>query len=352
MQRSVLAGALAAALAMTPSLATAQSTANAADMATIAKYDANKNGVLDASELAAKSADEAKAAALAGGVVHMNPFEVVDQTDNSFVSSSVGTGGRLVLDLKDVPAAYFTINRAMIEALGITDVNEAATWAPGQSFDPGQGLGNTDGQYGRFQQRGFTQLLTPNSTNSSGASTGVMRNFYQNQFSGNQDSYAVETFDFGQGANGVLFSGSQSMGQFQASAGAAGLAGVTSVQTKKARFDRSLTTVSAEFGAWDYRRFTLDHNRPITDRLGIRLNLVDLDSHGYLAHRENLKRGATITARWQITPTTDLTVDLSTDKSMVHSVVLPSESFSGWDGKTVARGLIDSTMALSSTLGS
>src|SRR4051812_25758218 len=162
MQRGALACALAAALAMTSSLAIAQTTAPAVSAATLAKYDVNKNGTLDATEIAAMNADEAKAAALAGGVVHMNPFEVVDQTDNSFITSSVGTGGRLVLDLKDVPAAYFTINRAMIDALGITDINEAATWAPGQSFDAGGSLGNADGQQATFTQRGITNILTPN----------------------------------------------------------------------------------------------------------------------------------------------------------------------------------------------
>src|SRR4051812_48140829 len=55
----------------------------------------------------------------------MNPFEVVEAKDSSFTTSSVGTGGRLVLDLKDVPASYVVINRAFIDALGITDMNEA-----------------------------------------------------------------------------------------------------------------------------------------------------------------------------------------------------------------------------------
>src|SRR5262245_16834134 len=62
------------------------------------------------------------AAAGSSAAITMNPFEVTEQKDNSFVTNSVGTGGRLVLDLKDVPAAYYSINRAMIEALGITDI--------------------------------------------------------------------------------------------------------------------------------------------------------------------------------------------------------------------------------------
>ena len=285
------------------------------------------------------------AAASTAETVKLNPFDVTEAVDDSFNTSTVGTGGRMVLDLKDVPAQYSVINRAFIDALGITDINEAASWAPGQSFNPGNGLGDSDGQFGRFQQRGLTQLTTPNSTNSSGSSTGAQRNFFQNSAAGTQDAYSVESFDFGQGPNGILFGGAQSTGQFQASAGAAGLAGVQSTQTKKARLDRAQTTVSAEIGAWNYRRVTLDHNRPITDRIGVRINMVNLDAHGYVDHKENQKRGLDIASTFRLSNTADLTLELSYDKSNQHNPIVPVENISGWDGFTVGRGLIDSTMA-------
>jgi len=284
------------------------------------------------------------AAASASETIRLTPFEVSEAVDDSFNTSTVGTGGRLVLDLKDVPAQYSVINRAFIDALGITDINEAAGWAPGQSFNEGNTLGDTDGQYGRFQQRGFTQLTTPNSTNSSGSSTGAQRNFFQNSAAGNQDAYAVESFDFGQGPNGILFGGAQSTGQYQASATAAGLAGVQSTQTKKARLDRSQTTISMELGAFDYRRFTIDYNRPITERIGIRINAVQKDAHGYIDHKEDQKNGLTITTTIRLTNTTDFSLDLSYDKSNVHNPTPMVENVSGWDGLTVGRGLIDSTM--------
>ncbi len=284
------------------------------------------------------------AASSSAETVKLNPFDVTEAVDDSFNTSTVGTGGRMVLELKDVPAQYSVINRAFIDALGITDINEAASWAPGQSFNPGSGLGDSDGQFGRFQQRGLTQLTTPNSTNSSGSSTGAQKNFFQNSAAGTQDAYSVESFDFGQGPNGILFGGAQSTGQFQASAGAAGLAGVQSTQTKKARLDRAQTSISAEIGAYDYRRITIDYNRPLTERIGIRINTVDLDSHGYVDHKENQKRGLSIASTFRLSNTADLTVEVSYDKSNQHNPVAPGESISGWDGLTVGRGLIDSTM--------
>ena len=292
----------------------------------------------------APAASTAASTSASSDVVKLNPFEVSDQADDSFTTSSVGTGGRLVLDLKDVPAQYSVINRAFIDALGIIDITEAASWAPGQSFDSSNNLGNFDGQNVRFQQRGLTQINSANTASISGSSTGVQRNFYQNIAAGNQDSYAVETFDFGQGPNGILFGGAQSTGQFQATANAAGLAGVQSTQTKKARLDASRTVITAEVGAFQYRRFTLDHNRPITDRIGVRINLVDLDTHGFINHNETQKRGINITSTFRLTNDTDLSVEVSYDKTNSHSPTQPSENFSGWDGVTVARGLIDSAM--------
>ena len=292
----------------------------------------------------APAASAAASTSSSAEVVRLNPFEVSDQTDDSFTTSSVGTGGRLVLELKDVPAQYSVINRAFIDALGITDITEAASWAPGQSFDSSNNLGSADGQNVRFQQRGLTQINSSNTASISGSSTGVQRNFYQNIAAGNQDSYAVETFDFGQGPNGILYGGAQSTGQFQQTANSAGLGGVQSSQTKKARLDASRTILSAEMGAWAYRRFTLDHNRPITDRIGVRINMVDLDSHGFIDHLENQKRGLNITSTFRLTNTADLSVEVSYDKTNSRSILPPVENFSGWDGVTVGRGLIDSTM--------
>jgi hypothetical protein len=292
----------------------------------------------------ASTPSSAASASTGSDIVRLNPFEVREQTDDSFTTSSIGTGGRLVLDLKDVPAQYSVINRAFIDALGIIDITEAASWAPGQSFDSSNNLGNFDGQNTRFQQRGLTQINSANTASISGSSTGVQRNFYQNIASGNQDSYAVETFDFGQGPNGILFGGAQSTGQFQATANAAGLAGVQSSQTKKARLDATRTTLTAEVGAFDYRRFTLDHNRPLTSRIGIRINAVDLDTHGFINHNETQKRGLNITTTFRLSNTADLTVEMSYDKTNSHTPTQANENFSGWDGVTVARGLIDTTM--------
>lgn len=76
--------------------------------------------------------------------VVLSPIEVSTQKDEGFVASSALAGGRLNLELKDVPAAYSVITRDFIDAIGITNLNEAAEWAPNpmRSVD-GSGGGDT-----------------------------------------------------------------------------------------------------------------------------------------------------------------------------------------------------------------
>src|SRR5207253_2525490 len=58
--------------------------------------------------------------------ISLNPFDVVNTRDNGFQITTVGTASRLSLDLANAPIAYSVVNREMIEALGIRDVQEAA----------------------------------------------------------------------------------------------------------------------------------------------------------------------------------------------------------------------------------
>src|SRR4051812_18615645 len=54
--------------------------------------------------------------------VMLSPFEVSTERDTGFVASSALAGGRLNLELKDVPAAYSVITRDFIDAIGITNL--------------------------------------------------------------------------------------------------------------------------------------------------------------------------------------------------------------------------------------
>ncbi len=268
-------------------------------------------------------------------VVRLNPFEVVDVKDGGFQSSSVGSGSRLALDLKDTPVAYSVINREFIEALGITDLAEAAAWATGQTFYFSDNGGDAAGRPSQYFARG---ALT---TQGGADSFGAQRNFYQNANQGG-DSYSVETYDFGRSPNAPLFGQGSGVG---GDSGNGGLGGISSIQSKRAYLDRTATVVTAELGSWSYRRATLDYNRPLGERLGLRLNAVDLDQRGWRYLDMRKTRGLNLTGTFRPTGATELRLEASTEKNQSHNVGAGWDEYvSGWDGRTVFRGPITNSM--------
>ena len=90
------------------------------DAKTLAKYDKNKNGKLDADELAAMQADEAKAAKAVGvtgaasaaakeEVVQLSPFEVNAVDDKGYAAANSLAGTRLNSRLEDISASVSVV---------------------------------------------------------------------------------------------------------------------------------------------------------------------------------------------------------------------------------------------------
>jgi hypothetical protein len=285
--------------------------------------------LLALARLNAQTASQPSAAASSDEVVRLNPFEVTSESDKGFQSGSVGTTARMKVDLADTPVSYSIINREFIDALGITDMGEAAAWATNQSWlvtDNG-GMSNNSAQ--QYYQRG--QTVSTGTLNG----TGAQRNSFQNASSIN-DSYNVESFDFGRGPNAALFG---------AGSGGGGLGGISSTQTKKARLDAPKTSISVVQGSWNYFRTSVDYNRPINDRLGIRINAVAQDNDGWRNREFTHTRGITGTMTWKLTNTTSFTLEGSHEMRQAHSVGTGFDEYiSGWDGKTVFRGPITNAM--------
>jgi hypothetical protein len=262
-------------------------------------------------------------------VVKLSPFEVTTENDRGFQTGSVGTTARMKVNLAETPVSYSIINREFIDALGITDMGEAAAWATNQSFYSTNNGGLTNNSSQQYFQRG--QVVSTGAA----SGTGTQRNSFQtaNQIN---DSYNVESFDFGRGPNAALFG---------AGSGGGGLGGISSTQTKKARLDAPKTTVSAVYGSWNYQRFTIDYNRPLTQRLGIRINAVALNGDGWRERESFTTRGLSGTLTWRITNSTDLSLDVSHEMKQAHVVGNGYDDHaSGWDGVTVFRGPITNAM--------
>eukprot|EP01035_Chromulina_nebulosa_P046278 gene46278-62690_t len=66
-------------------------------------------------------------------VVALTPFTVNTDKDNGFSATNAGTATKLGLDMKDMAAAYSVMTGEFIEALGLTNVQEAVLWSTNAS---------------------------------------------------------------------------------------------------------------------------------------------------------------------------------------------------------------------------
>lgn len=251
----------------------------------------------------------------------LSPFTVNTDKDRGFMAANAGTATRLSLDMADVPAAYSVMTRDFIDALGITDIQEATMWAPGGTPVPDGNGADVFGITTIVQVRG---VVLANGGSAGGTAT--TRNNYLS--AATQDSYNLERYDFGRGPNAALFN----IGANSALGGGMGAI------TKKARYDRPIDNIETKFGSWGYKRATIDVNRPLTDKLAVRGNAVWFDRDGWRRRETEQVKGITGALSYLWRPQTEFRVEVSTEKSARSKPqTVLFELFSGWDGVTVFR---------------
>ena len=121
-----------------------------ADAKALAKYDKNKNGKLDADELAVQRADEAKTSGTVetasgtssapGEVVALSPFEVTAGSDKGYAAFSTLSGTRLNSKLEDLAGSVSVVTKQQLLDTAALDINdiflyEVGTEGTGQFTD-------------------------------------------------------------------------------------------------------------------------------------------------------------------------------------------------------------------------
>jgi outer membrane receptor protein involved in Fe transport len=248
-----------------------------------------------------------------GEVVVLSPFVVNSDKDVGFVATSSLAGGRLAGDLKDTPAAYSVQTREFIDALGLTNLADAATWAVNVTKQPDDGRGEIFGDL----RSGLTFR---------GVSAGAQRNFFP--ATGNPDSYNLDRYDYARGPNSILF-------------GTGSLGGTGNVVTKSANPAKSLSEIKAMAGSGDDYRFTADFNRPLSRRLALRLNALSENSQGWRDRDFDNKSGATLAATWRPSDATELRAEFEGFRAQrSNGLTIVGDRLSGWDGTTVFTGSV------------
>ena len=109
------------------------------DAATLARYDANRNGRIDAEEQAALDRDRARggisadANAPSGETIVLSPFEVVSDTRGYFATNTM-SGTRLNTKIEDLASSIAVITKEQMADFAMLDINDIFLYA-----------GNTEG---------------------------------------------------------------------------------------------------------------------------------------------------------------------------------------------------------------
>ncbi|MEO7796707.1 MAG: TonB-dependent receptor plug domain-containing protein [Opitutaceae bacterium] len=276
------------------------------DAATLAKYDTNKNGMLDPTELAAQSADQAKSPE---GALLMNPFEVNTAKDRGYAAGNTLSGGRADTPLAITSASISVMTKEFLDDFAITDMNEAAQWTVG--MDPPTGGDNGPFGGNRFQ------------ANFRGAGNGAnypSRNGALQYFVA--DSYNSERFEFSRGPNAALF-------------GDAGPGGMQGSSSKRARFNDRRGSVTFRGDSYDGYRATIDASFGF-DRVALRVNALRQDTKAIQDGTSNKENAISLAASFKIAPKTQLRAEYErTAEWQVQYRRTYNENASLWDRVTV-----------------
>ncbi|MSU49223.1 MAG: hypothetical protein EXS37_09095 [Opitutus sp.] len=256
---------------------------------------------------AAASAENPKKASAENDAIKLTPFEVNSDRDTGFAAASALAGGRLATDLRDTPAAYSVINREFIDALNLTDLQAAQNWTTGATFSS---------DIGTFNFTTFTVRYT-----SRGVSAGQpLRNFFP--VNGDNDSYALERYDFGRGANSIVF-------------GNGSLGGVSSSTTKRARSDRAFQDFKLTTGSWHLMRANLDVNQPLGDKLAVRVAGLGQHVLGWRQKEFDKRKGVFVTTTAKPFRHTQIRIEAEAINREINAPINNlQDQFSGWDGRT------------------
>lgn len=258
--------------------------------------------------------------------IQLSPFEVRTDQDKGFAATNALAGGRLSTDLKDTPVAYSVINREMIDALGLTDLNSAAEWTTNSfRFPDGAGGGDTFNITAPINVRGIQ-----------GNNALRQRNFFV--YFSEDDSYNIERYDFGRGPNQVLF-GNGTVG------------GMQIVMTKRARFDKPADTLEFTYGSWDNRRLVADVNQPIGDKVSVRASALWSERNGWRDFEHEKRKAGFLTTTIRPFKQTELRIEGESGQIQRHiPYANVTDRFGGWDGATTGN-LLASLPSNSGALG-
>lgn len=234
----------------------------------LAKYDKNKNGVLDADETRAMESEAtppASAEAPDDKVLELSPFEVVADT-KGYLASNTMSGTRLDAKIEDLGAAITVITKQQLIDTAALDINDVFQTEIGT-----EGTSQFTDQSVDFQGRVIDNVQdSPQTSNrvrglsSANISTDGFTSSSRIPF----DTYNLDSIELSRGPNSTL-------------SGLGNAGGTVNLNQARANLTRETTQVVFRGDDWGGYRTSMDLNRPLLkNKLAVRVSGV-YDTKGF-----------------------------------------------------------------------
>lgn len=250
--------------------------------------------------------------------VVLSAFEVRTDRDVGYTATQSMSGSRLASELRETPASISVLNREFLNDLGARSVQEAVSWAANTTVDTADepGPGGNGGIGSPSAAAGNNNVRTRG-----GRTVTVTRNFFR--WSVDSDLYNTERVDLSRGPNALLF-------------GDAAAAGVLNVSPARAQFGLARSSASIQLSSFGGPgRFTFDLNRPVGEKVALRLMGVAQDQDSWREFGYNKRRGLYLTGLWSPWRSTEIQADAEWGKGeRLLPQVNMREFMTGWNFST------------------
>lgn len=214
--------------------------------------------------------------------IELSPFVVDATRDTGWVASTTLIGTRTNEQLVNLPMTVDAITADFMADLNAFTLEDAAIFVA--NVNTVSDL-DTKVDDNRTNYRGMELGGRANGQSS--------RNFFL--WYAPTDTYNIERIDFNKGSNSLMF-------------GDAAPGGLAATYTKRARFT-NLGSVTGVYGPYGGFRGSLDLNRKLSDKLAVRLNLLDRSQRSYIDLAESNLRAMHGAMTLKLTPSTTIRLE-------------------------------------------
>lgn len=287
------------------------------DAKALAKYDKNKNGKLDQSELDAMAADEANSASSASGdAIVLSPFEVTAE-NNGYMATNSASGTRLNSALSDLASPISVVTKQQLQDMAAVDLNDIF-----------RSETNVEGLY-QYTEIGFDRNQVVDTASNNPEANNRIRGMGQaNLTSGGMsvssaisvDAYNIDSAEISRGANSNIF-------------GIGSTSGTVNLNMSTGNMTRDFTKFSFRVDSEGGHRETADFNRVlIRNKLALRV-IGAYGERGFVREPSYDKdKRFTIALRAQPFKNTGVKVSYETvrQRQSLPNMMTPREAITSW----------------------